>query len=57
MDQELNISIRSFLKKVGISSHKEIEKAWKGDKKVKVKMILSCEDLNWKHTIEGEIGP
>lgn len=57
MNQELNISIRRFLKKVGISSHNEIEKAWKGDKKVKVKMVLISKDLNLEYSIEGEIGP
>ena len=44
MDEELNMSIRRFLKKVGISSQNEIERAWKGKKKVKIKMVLTCEE-------------
>tara|TARA_B100000927_G_C16125787_1_gene333122 strand:- start:341 stop:514 length:174 start_codon:yes stop_codon:yes gene_type:complete len=56
MDEELNMSIRRFLKKVGISSQNEIERAWKGKKKVKIKMVLTCEELDIKHIVEGEIG-
>ena len=57
MNQEKDASIRRFLKKVGISSQNEIEKAWRGDKKVKIKMILISKDLNLEYSIEGEIGP
>mgnify|MGYP001415458007 CR=1 FL=1 len=56
MDEKLNMSIRRFLKKVGITSQNEIESAWKGNKTVKVKMVLTIEELGLKHTIEGEIG-
>ena len=56
MDEELNLSIRRFLKKVGISSQAEIEKAWKGNKKVKIRMVLSCSELDLNHIIDGEIG-
>ena len=56
MDEKLNMSIRRFLKKVGITSQNEIEKAWKDNKSVKVKMVLTIEELNLEHTIEGEIG-
>ena len=56
MDEKLNMSIRRFLKKVGITSQNEIEKAWKDNKLVKVKMVLTIEDLGLEHTIEGEIG-
>ena len=56
-NEELNISIRKFLKKVGISSQQEIEKAYNNNSgKVKVKMILTCEELNLEHIIEDEIG-
>ena len=55
-NEELTISIRKFLKKVGITSQKEIEKVYNCKGKVKVKMVLSCEELNLEHTIEGEIG-
>ncbi len=56
MDEELNLSIRRFLKKVGISSQAEIEKAWKGNKKVKIRMVLSCSELDLNHIVDGEIG-
>ncbi len=56
MDEKLNMSIRRFLKKVGITSQNEIEKAWKGSKTVKVKMVLTIEELGLEHSIEGEIG-
>ena len=55
-DDEVTMSIRKFLKKVGISSQQEIEKAYRGRGKVKVKMVLSSEELNLDHVIEGEIG-
>ena len=55
MDEKLNISIRRFLKKVGITSQNEIENAWKQNKTVKEKMVLTIEELNLEHTIEGEI--
>ena len=56
MDENLNMSIRRFLKKVGITSQNEIEKAWKDNKSVKVKMVLTIEELGLEHSIEGEIG-
>ena len=55
-DDEVMMSIRKFLKKVGISSQQEIEKVYSGKGKVKVKMVLSCEELSLEHVIEGEIG-
>ena len=55
-DDEVTMSIRKFLKKVGITSQQEIEKVYFGKGKVKVKMVLSCEELNLEHVIEGEIG-
>ena len=55
-DDEVTMSIRKFLKKVGITSQQEMEKVYVGKGKVKVKMVLSCEELNLEHVIEGEIG-
>ena len=55
-DDEVTMSIRKFLKKVGITSQKEIEKVYSGTGMVKVKMVLSCEELNLEHVVEGEIG-
>tara|TARA_Y100001970_G_scaffold288090_2_gene414411 strand:- start:222 stop:401 length:180 start_codon:yes stop_codon:yes gene_type:complete len=55
-DDEVTMSIRKFLKKVGITSQQEIEKVYSGTGKVKVKMVLSSEELKLEHVIEGEIG-
>ena len=55
-NEELTLSIRKFLKKVGITSQQELERGYNREGKVKVKMVLSCEELNLEHTIEGEIG-
>ena len=40
-DDEVTMSIRKFLKKVGITSQQEIEKVYRGVGRVKVKMVLS----------------
>ena len=44
MNEELNMSIRRFLKRVGVTSQQQIEKAWKEknpeNKKVKAEMKL-----------------
>ena len=55
-DDDVTMSIRKFLKKVGITSQQEIEKVYSGTGKVKVKMVLYCEELNLENVIEGEIG-
>ena len=55
-NEEVTMSIRKFLKKVGITSQQEIEKVYNGKGKVKVKMVLSSEELNLEHTVEDEIG-
>ena len=55
-DDEVTMSIRKFLKKVGITSQQEIEKVYSGTGMVKVKMVLSCEELNLEHVVEGQIG-
>ncbi len=56
--------IRGFLKKVGIASQREIEKAvWarldsgelKGDERFQVKMTLELRDLDLTLNIEDEI--
>lgn len=60
MNEKLNMSIRRFLKKVGVTSQQAIEKSWGENvtpinEKVKVKMTLTSEELNLEHTIEGII--
>ena len=60
MNDELNMSIRKFLKQVGVTSQQQIEAGWR-DKgcpegiSYKVKAVLTVEDLGIKHTIESKI--
>ena len=60
MDEDkFNISLRKFLKQVGVTSQREIERvvregnAGKGKLKVKVVLTPAGRDLN--HVVEGEI--
>ena len=60
MDQDLNMSVRKFLKQVGVTSQQEIERAWReanmpGGSSVEVKMVLQVEELGLEHIVEGEI--
>ncbi len=64
MDEEaLNMSIRKFLKKVGITSQREIERALAqasadgrlDGNPVRVRMTLDCELLDAPLSIEDEI--
>ena len=63
-DEKLNMSVRKFLKNVGITSQRNIEEKVKnkvnaGDaknlKKIKIKAIISSDEINLNETIEGEI--
>jgi len=60
MNEELNISIRRFLKQVGVTSQQQIEKAWKEknpeNKKVKAEMKLTISDLNLEHIVKVDLG-
>jgi hypothetical protein len=66
MDEEaLNLSIRKFLKMVGINSQREIERAVAKALEARriadkagpfpVKMTLRCERLGFDETFDGEI--
>ncbi len=64
MDEEkLNLSVRKFLKHVGVTSQREIEMAVreaaeKGElpaRGLPVKITLECADLNLSHEIEGKL--
>jgi hypothetical protein len=65
MDEErFNISTRKFLKEVGVTSQREIEKAvreaiaagrLRGDEKLDAKMTLTIEALGLSHEIDGHI--
>jgi len=59
-----NESLRRFLKKVGITSQREIEKAirdavtegrLKGNEKLPAKMVLTIGGVSLTHEIAGEI--
>lgn len=62
-DEAMNMSIRKFLKKVGITSQREIERAMDqanqdgrlGGDPVPVQITLECELIDGPMEIEGEI--
>jgi len=60
----LNNTVRKFLKTVGVTSQREIEKAvrdavtsgkLKGDEKLPAKMTLTVGGINLSHSIDGTI--
>ena len=56
-DDAFNMSLRKFLKHVGVTSQRELERvAGAADtKKLKVKMVLTVEGTDLKHVVEGEL--
>ena len=63
-EESLNMSLRKFLKVVGVTSQQEIEKAvraaladgkLKGTEKLEAKVVLTIEKAGLKHTIDGTI--
>ena len=63
-EEKLNISVRKFLKNVGITSQRKIEDKVRenvetskitSSKKIKISAQLFSEDLNLDEKIEGEI--
>ena len=57
-DEAFNMSMRKFLKQVGVTSQQEIEKAVRAAQpggKVTAKMVLTIEAVGLTHTVEGEI--
>jgi Family of unknown function (DUF6494) len=61
MDEErFNMSMRRFLKEVGVSSQQAIERVVReeglgGKGKLKMKMVLTAEGSPLDHVVEGEI--
>ncbi len=60
MDQDSNMSIRKFLKQVGVTSQKAIEDAMReaGDtegKTFEAKVVLTIEGLDVEHKVTGTI--
>lgn len=63
-EDTFNMEMRKFLKRVGVTSQRELEAAvhqgidsgaLKGNETLKVKMVLSIEGLDYQHTVDGEI--
>ena len=63
-DDQLNMNIRKYLKKVGVTSQREIESAIrnaladgriKGDETLPVKVTLSLSEINLSVDIDGDI--
>ena len=63
-EEALNVSVRKFLKKVGITSQREIEQAvrgavsggkLKGNEALPAKMVLTIEGVSLSVEIEGAI--
>jgi ribosomal protein L1 len=59
-----NMEVRKFLKKVGVTSQREIEQAVReaidsgalqGTETLKAKMTLTIDGLNVRHEIDGDI--
>ncbi len=61
MDEEaFNMSMRKYLKQVGVTSQQAIEKAveqkgLKGQGKLIVKAVITSEAAGLNHVVEGEI--
>ena len=57
-DEKFNMSLRKFLKQVGVTSQRELERvaregASKG--KLKVKIVLTAAGTNLNHVVEEEL--
>ncbi|MEY8881166.1 DUF6494 family protein [Donghicola sp. XS_ASV15] len=60
MDDDLNMSIRKFLKQVGVTSQQAIEEALRAEgvdpsKALQIKVVMTIEDLGVEHVVTGEI--
>ena len=59
-NERFNMSLRRFLKHVGITSQQEIERIVRelqleGKGKLKVKMVLTAGGTDLRHEVDGEI--
>lgn len=64
-EEVFNLDVRKFLKKVGVTSQREIEQAvhaalaagrLHGNEVLKARITLSIPDLGLTHDVDGEIG-
>ncbi len=62
-DEDFNMSMRKFLKQVGVTSQQEIEAAVRKAAEagslqggsVRAKMVLTIDEIGMSHTVEGDI--
>ena len=59
-EERFNISLRKFLKQVGVTSQREIERVVReenlaGKGKLKVRMVLTAEGTGLGHVIDDEV--
>ena len=58
-EDQFNMSVRRFLKHLGVSSQQEIERLVRERRltagKLKVRAVLSAEGTDLNHVVEGEI--
>lgn len=58
-DEAFNMSLRKFLKQVGVTSQREIEELVRsggaGNSPLKVRMELTAEGTKLKHVVKGSI--
>ena len=60
MSEEFNMSMRKFLKQVGVTSQQEIERVVRdanleGKSSISVKVVLTAEGTDLNHVVEGDI--
>jgi hypothetical protein len=58
-EDKFNITMRQFLKRVGVTSQREIERIVRDEhltaRKLKVRAVLTAEGTGLNHVVEGEI--
>ena len=57
-DEAFNMSMRKFLKQVGVTSQQQIEQAIRAaapSGAVKVRAVITIPELGMEHAVEGEI--
>lgn len=59
MSDDFNMSMRKFLKQVGVTSQQAIEEAMRDQgtagKRYAIKAVVTIEDLGMTHEVNGEI--
>ncbi|MEL6479683.1 MAG: DUF6494 family protein [Pseudomonadota bacterium] len=57
-DDAFNMSMRKFLKQVGVTSQQKIEEAVRGSGasgSVKARAVITLDGMDMEHVVEGEI--